>query len=975
MPYKPNIRAALRKAQKFIYRVIQRLQEKNVFTKIRISSQWAWNLFLVFIVLCLVGIFFVIGTGTGYFAALVKDQPVMSHEQMKKDIYNYTETSDIYLKNNKYIGEMPTSLIREEIDLNNISDHVKKALIATEDRYFYKHEGVVPKAVMRSLFQKVTNAPTVTGGSTLTQQLVKSQILTPEVSFKRKAKEMLYAMRIERFFDKNQILNAYLNVVPFGRNASGDNIAGIQAAAEGVFGVDADKLNIPQAAYLVGMPKNPFSYTPFKNSGGVKKNLSQGLGRMKTVLSRMKENQFITKKQYQKALDYNIKKHLRKPRQSPDENYPDLTLEIKKRAQQIIAKQLADNEGKNGDKLAKNAHLYEKLQFEQSHGNVSVSENLKNSADQLKKDAKQFERFFNIADKKVARNGYDIHTTIDKKLYDKMQKVTKNYNNWAPKSEFCYKTKDGEKCLKDEDGNKKIYRQQLGSVLIKNDTGAILSFVPNRDHSSLNYATQTKRSNGSTMKPLAVYAPAMEMGITQPGATVADLPLKIEGGQKQNFGKTYHGLESTRKALYKSHNIPALRTYMQAMNQGKPREYLRKMGITSLVGHDRPSMGIGGTAEGITVEENTNAFSTFANKGKAIDAYMIEKIVDKEGDVIYKHETKPNRVFSKQTNYLMLDMMRDVLTRGTAAGLPARLQFDSDWAGKTGTSQDVTDEWFVATNPNVTLGLWTGYPQQIGMNYDRAANRTQDLWAKMANAAHEVRPKLMAPDSRFHMPTGIVKRSVCKISGKLPSDLCKKAGLTRSDLFNEKYVPTEEDNALVNKGDYFSLKKNYIDDHYRTATNEDFYQYLPNSWDHFVPIDELEDKVDSSKDEEKDDKKDKNDNSDNDEDNESSNDDSSNNDSNQKENDNSGNENHNDEGNHQDNNESSDNGSSGDQDSSGNGDHSGSGSSSDQSGSAGGDDSGGGNSSDQGSSGSGNDSDGANPGDQKDSSGKDEKKK
>src|SRR5699024_3238335 len=131
---------------------------------------------------------------------------------------------------------------------------------------FYEHDGVVPKANVRAIYQEVSNSDTKTGGSTLTQQLIKNQILTNEVSFERKAKEILLAMRLEHFFEKDEILEAYLNIVPYGRDASGQNIAGIQTAAQGVFGVDAKDLTLPQAAFLAGIPQNPYAYTPFQRS-------------------------------------------------------------------------------------------------------------------------------------------------------------------------------------------------------------------------------------------------------------------------------------------------------------------------------------------------------------------------------------------------------------------------------------------------------------------------------------------------------------------------------------------------------------------------------------------------------------------------------------------------------------------------------------------------------------------------------------
>src|SRR5690625_4144923 len=227
---------------------------------------------------------------------------------MEKDIYNYEETSKYYFDNNVYLGDVRSDLHREETSLDKISDLILHAVIATEDENFYEHKGVVPKAITRAILQEALNSDVKTGGSTLTQQLIKNQVLTNEVSFDRKAKEILLALRLERFFDKDEILEAYLNVIPYGRNSSGDNIAGIQTAAQGVFGVDADELNLPQAAYLAGLPQSPSAYTPFVNTGGLKSKdgLEPGINRMKSVLKRMYDAEFINEDEYEEALDYDI---------------------------------------------------------------------------------------------------------------------------------------------------------------------------------------------------------------------------------------------------------------------------------------------------------------------------------------------------------------------------------------------------------------------------------------------------------------------------------------------------------------------------------------------------------------------------------------------------------------------------------------------------------------------------------------------
>src|SRR5690625_1475616 len=244
----------------------------------RLTYDIIWNIILFFIIVGFIGLFFGIGIGAGYFAALVKDEPIRSYASMEKDIYNIEETSKLYFADEVYIGDVRSDLHREKVPLKEISPILIDAVIATEDEYFKEHNGVVPKAIVRAILQEAINSDVKTGGSTLTQQIIKNQILTNEVSFDRKAKEILLALRLERFFDKDEILESYLNIIPYGRDAAGDNIAGIQTAAQGIFGVDAKDLTLPQAAYLAGLPQSPSAYTPLVNSGGLKED-RKSLGR------------------------------------------------------------------------------------------------------------------------------------------------------------------------------------------------------------------------------------------------------------------------------------------------------------------------------------------------------------------------------------------------------------------------------------------------------------------------------------------------------------------------------------------------------------------------------------------------------------------------------------------------------------------------------------------------------------------------
>ena len=204
-------------------------------------------------------------------------------------------------------------------------------------------------------------------------------------------------MRLERFFEKDEILEAYLNIVPYGRDASGNNIAGVETASQGIFGISANELSLPQAAYLAGLPQSPSAYTPFKNDGSLKskEHLQLGINRMKFVLKRMYESNDITKKEYDEAINYDITKDFTKGSVSPIEKYPYLTFEVEARASEILMKQLAKKDGYTMKDLQKNADL--------------------------KKDYRE------KADRDLRVNGYHIHTTINKDIYDAMQKVAKEF--------------------------------------------------------------------------------------------------------------------------------------------------------------------------------------------------------------------------------------------------------------------------------------------------------------------------------------------------------------------------------------------------------------------------------------------------------------------------------------------------------------------------------------------------------------------
>ncbi|WP_188206443.1 transglycosylase domain-containing protein [Alkalibacillus aidingensis] len=754
----------------------------------RISLDVTWNITLFFLVLGLVTVFFMGGVGAGYFASLVQGVTIDDKDEMEQLIYNYEETSEVYFADNVRLGELRSDIHREEVALEDVSDVLIDAIIATEDEYFDEHPGIVPKAVMRALFQEFAGSSSQTGGSTLTQQLVKNQILTSEVSFERKAEEIMIALRLENFFEKDEILSAYLNVIPFGRDSSGRNIAGIQAAAEGLFDVDASELNLPQAAYIAGLPQSPYAYTPFESGGNLRSEeaIERGIYRMQVVLNRMLSADKITEEEYEEAINYDVVANLTDKKESIRSEYPYLNDEVERRARDILAKQLAEDEG----------------ELEEYENNSDTESYYKE-----------------LAERELRYSGLEIHTTIDKEIYDRFQEVTSEYQYFEP-TRYVTVT-DSET---GESRNVEV-PVETGAMLMENQTGRIIAFVGGRDfeRNEINYATWNYTSNGSAMKPLLGYAPAIELGLIQPGSPIPDVIVSYPNdGEEDGYTPTNYnplqekGIISAREALYDSDNVPAIRLMGDVLDQGEnPKSYLREMGFDHLSNENTYRPDILGT-EDSTVEENTNAYATFANGGEFVEGYMIERILDRDGNVIYQHEPEIVEVFSAQTAYLTIDILRDTVESGTATSLNYNLdQPNVDWAGKTGTSQEWRDAWFIGSNPNVTLGSWIGYRSleytqgDLTLNCSNCthnhSNRNLTFWAQLANVATEINPELMAPEGFHESPGGLVTRSYCEVSGDLPSDACNELGLVSTDLFNIDDVPTDEDESVVS-GQYVEIE-------------------------------------------------------------------------------------------------------------------------------------------------------------------------
>lgn len=655
------------------------------------------------------------GLAIGYVGGLVKDQPVLTQKEMKDQINNISKNSEVYFGSGEKLGTINSELIRKTVTYEELGDNVKNAIIASEDSNFYSNSGVDIFAVLRASLSEVTGAKT-TGGSTITQQLVKNQLLDNSRSYERKAKEILLALRVDSHFSKNEILENYLNVAPFGKNSLGQNISGIETAAQGVFGIHSKDLNIAQAAYLVGFVQSPYKYTPFDSAGNIRANeeLQAGFERQQYVLERMLSNDFITKAQLEEAKKFDIKGAFTKQKYSEYTDYPFIRDEVTSLVAEIIAEQTA----------AKN------------HKEETFKNNAEYRNDLIEKSRIKF-----------ITGGYKVKTTLDKKLYDTLQETKKQFTSYPTYTHAGV-----------------VYPLEIGASVIENSTGKVLAFIGGMDYKKqqLNHATRTRRSPGSTIKPLLVYGPAIDKGYITPNSTVLDKRFNHYGWKPENYDMSERGYLPAREALARSLNLPTVRLYSAFYKEDPVTNYLEKMGVEGLTESDKTYLAtaIGGMTYGLSVTENTSAFSTFANKGEHKKAHIIEEIENNDGELVYKADFSPVKVFEESTSYLIVNMLGDVINKsyGLSHDMPSKLKFNSkNLFVKTGTSEYYNDLWVVGGSTKITVGLWNGYDSPAKVpSYDYA----QRSWVAVMNAIYALDKNLIAPDTAFSRPKSVVDANI-----------------------------------------------------------------------------------------------------------------------------------------------------------------------------------------------------------------------
>lgn len=665
-----------------------------------------------------------VGLAFGYLASQIDAVKIPDKESLVSQVTSLTRVSQMSYSDGSSIAAIDTDLLRTPVASEAISENIKHAIVATEDENFEGHDGVVPKAVFRATLGSVLGLGETSGGSTLTQQLIKQQVLGDDPTFKRKSREIIYALALERYLSKDEILTDYLNVSPFGRNNKGENIAGIEEAAQGIFGVSASDLTIPQAAFLAGLPQSPIVYSPYTAAGQLKdaENMAYGLSRQQDVLYNMYRAGYLTKDEYNEYKSYDVSQDFIQPASATTSSHDFLYYSVLEEAQDIMYDYLIE---KNG-----------------------VSEQ------ELKNDTTK-ESYRKLASETLQQGGYTVKTTIDKNVYNAMQNAVAQYGSTL-----------------DQGSSQQV---DVGNVLMDNSTGAILGFIGGRDYSTNqnNHAFDTARSPGSSIKPIIAYGIAIDQGLLGSASILSNYPTNFSSGQPIMHGNDVGtGMINLQEALNTSWNIPAYWTYQMLLNHNVDiASYMKKMNY-SVDNYAIESLPLGGGIE-TTVLQQVNAYQMISNGGVYMKGYLVDSITNNKGDVIYQHKANPVRVFSEATASILNQLLKDVVKGGATTEFYKDLQAlncqaaQADWSGKTGTTDNYTDVWLMLSTPKVTLGGWAGNDDNTSLDSMAGYKYNAQYMADLVNSIYNAHANTFGTD-KYNLSSNVIKSTVLKATGLQP---------------------------------------------------------------------------------------------------------------------------------------------------------------------------------------------------------------
>lgn len=583
----------------------------------------------------------------------------VEYKQMAEHVVGESTPDTFRLQESSYIydadGDVIAKLSKDEdsyyLPYDEIPVEAIQAFVAVEDRTFWENSGIDLKGIFRvGLRFLYTEGEEVHGASTITQQLARNRFLTNEVSLERKAKEMLIAMELTDKYSKEQIMEFYINDISFA-----NTYYGLEAASIGYFGKSSKELSLSQIAYLCAIPNSPTYYNPYRHP-------ENALKRRDKILDDMLEMEYITQEEHDAAVEEEI------VIQRPDYGFHNYETTY---AVDCAVRYLMELDG-----------------FEFEYGFTSDKE--------YEQYSEQYDQAYAAARQELYIGGYDVYTSLDPEQQEYLQKAI-----------------DEGLSFDDETSSDGVYALQGAATLIDNETGKVTAIVGGRSQETdvygLNRAYQSFRQPGSSIKPLIVYAPALENGY---GSTTIVKDVNVDAakaaGENADMSRLPGGTMTLRQAVERSRNGVAWSVYADITPEVGMAS-LTKMRFDNIVAGDYYMAAcLGGFTHGVTSEEMAGAYAALANGGMYRNPTCIVSMKDKNGEEIFQ-DPQEERVYQENASLVMVDILTGVVTRGTASGMG--WTGDIEAAGKTGTTNNSRDGWFCGMTPYYTLTVWVGYDQ------------------------------------------------------------------------------------------------------------------------------------------------------------------------------------------------------------------------------------------------------------------------
>lgn len=768
-------------------RRVQKLDKKS--TKVRHKfGVIFWKCILVLVIIVgVVGI----SSGVGVMKGIIDSAPDISEIDVTPTGYSTT----VLASDGTEISTLVASgANRKYVTIDEIPQSLQDAFVAIEDERFYEHNGIDMQSILRAAATGIAHGFHFSqGGSTITQQLIKNNVLTTwtsESSFieslQRKIQEQYLAVELEKKVDdKKWILENYMNSINLGANT-----LGVQAASEKYFGKDVSELTLSESAVIAGITQNPAKYNPITHP-------DQNAERREKVLNNMLEQGYISQSEYDEAMDDDVYDRISEHNAVDDTSINSYFVDA------LIDDVFSDLIDKGYSETEAYKMIYQgglTIQSTQDLELQKICDEEANNLDNYPTTPKySFTLYFQVKSSDGTLTSYSNQTMLS---YYKKATNNEDYSINFDTEDECYAAiaqyeqdvlNPGDEIVEGSEYVTITLQPQVALTLMDQSTGEVKAMVGGRGDKSgnrtWNRATDTCRQPGSTFKIIGCYAAALDAGGLTLASVQDDAPFTVGSKQFHNYDNSYRGYTNLRTAITNSINIVTVKT-LQEIGVDLGYEYAENFGITTLTDTDKNlSLALGGLTKGVTNIELTGAYATIANSGTYLEPKLYTVVYDHDGNVLLdKSDTQDTRQVLKDTTaWLLTDAMKDVMTSGTGT----RAYFGSTMAqaGKSGTTTSNRDCLWAGYTPYYTCVVWGGYDdnsKQAGSNTTYPKN----IWKAIMSRVHE---GLEYKD--FPTPSGITSATVCSKSGLLPiegtCDSDPRGSMLITEYFDASTVPSD----------------------------------------------------------------------------------------------------------------------------------------------------------------------------------------